>query len=126
MHSDPGLVARVRDQLAQTRGVSEKTMFGGIAFFLDGNIVVAVWHDELIARIGPDATAPALAEPHVRPFDITGRPMTGWVMVAPDGIDTEGQLGEWLDLACLFVATLPAKAVKPAKPKSPRKRRLDD
>ncbi len=121
MHSDPGLVARVRDRLARARGVTEKVMFGGIAFFLDGNIVAAVWHDSLIARVGPAAAPLSLAEPHVRPFDITGRPMAAWVMVDPDGIDTEAQLGDWLDRACRFVATLPAKPVKPAKRKTPRR-----
>ncbi len=122
MHSDPGLVARIRDRLAGTRGASEKTMFGGVAFFLDGNLLAGVWHDDLIARIGPDAAPAALAEPHVRPFDITGRPMRGWVMVEPDGIDTEAQLGDWLDGAAAFVGALPPK---PVKPKSPRKRRAD-
>lgn len=111
MHSDPGLVARVRDRLGRTRGVTEKVMFGGVAFFLDGNIVAGVWHDDLIARLGPDAAA-ALDEPHVRPFDVTGRPMTNWVMVSPDGIDTERQLADWLDRALEFVATLPAKSPK--------------
>ncbi len=112
MHSDPGLVIRVRDRLAGTRGVTEKVMFGGVAFFLGGNIVAGVWHDDLIARLGPDAAAAALAEPHVRPFDVTGRPMANWVMVAPDGIDTERQLADWLDRAVAFVSTLPAKEPK--------------
>jgi TfoX/Sxy family transcriptional regulator of competence genes len=115
MHSDPGLVARVRDRLARTRGVTEKVMFGGVAFFLDGNIVAGVWHDDLIARLGPDAAAAALEEPHVRPFDVTGRPMRNWVMVGPDGIDTERQLTDWLDRALDFVATLPAKEPKRRK-----------
>jgi len=116
MHSDPALVARIRDRLARTRGVTEKVMFGGVAFFLDGNIVAGVWHDDLIARLGPAAEA-ALAEPHVRRFDVTGRPMNNWVMVEPDGIDTERQLADWLDRALEFVATLPAKESKPRKPR---------
>ena len=111
MHSDPGLVARVRDRLGRTRGITEKVMFGGVAFFLDGNIVAGVWHDDLIARLGVGA-ADALGEPNVRPFDVTGRPMTNWVMVSPDGIDTERQLADWLDRALDFVATLPAKPPK--------------
>jgi TfoX/Sxy family transcriptional regulator of competence genes len=114
MHSDPGLVARVRDRIGRTRGVYEKVMFGGVAFFLDGNIVAAVWHDDLIARLGPAATV-ALDEPHVRPFDVTGRPMTNWVMLAPDGIDTERQLADWLDRALAFVGTLPMKPPKPRR-----------
>ncbi|QDU22294.1 TfoX/Sxy family protein [Urbifossiella limnaea] len=114
MHSDPGLVARVRDHIGRTRGVSEKVMFGGVAFFLDGNIVAGVWHEDLIARLGP-AAADALDEPHVRPFDITGRPMTNWVMVDPDGIDTQRQLADWLGRALAFVGTLPAKPLKPRR-----------
>ncbi|MFO0799268.1 MAG: TfoX/Sxy family protein [Gemmataceae bacterium] len=114
MHSAPGLVARVRDHIGRTRGVSEKVMFGGVCFFLDGNIVAGVWHDDLIARLGPDAAA-ALDEPDVRPFDVTGRPMTNWVMVGPDGIDTERQLADWLGRALDFVRTLPSKPPKPRR-----------
>jgi TfoX/Sxy family transcriptional regulator of competence genes len=108
MHSDLGLVARIRDRLGRTRGITEKVMFGGVVFFLDGNIVAGVWHDDLIARLGPGAAA-ALEEPHVRPFDVTGRPMSKWVMVEPDGIDTERQLDDWLDRTLAFAATLPRK-----------------
>lgn len=74
-------------------------------------------HDELIARVGPEATAPALAGPHVRPFDITGRAMSGWVVVESDGIDTEQQLGDWLGLAAAFVGTLrPSRRSHPRNP----------
>lgn len=118
MPSDPALVARVRDRLARTRGVTEKVMFGGAAFFLDGNLLVGVWDDALIARVGPAAAPAALAEPHVRPFDVTGRPMKAWVMIDPDGLDTERQLGDWLDRATAFVGGLPAKPVE-----LPRRRR---
>jgi TfoX/Sxy family transcriptional regulator of competence genes len=120
MHSDPGLVGRIRDRLAGTPGVTEKVMFGGVAFFVGGNVAAGVWHDDLIVRVGPEAGAAALAEPHVRPFDITGRPMAAWVMVEPDGIDSERQLADWLDRAVAFAGSLPVKPVKPTKSKRRR------
>lgn len=84
-------------------------MFGGVCFLLNGNMLVAVWQDSLIARVGKDAYEPALQEDHVKEFDITGRPMKGWVIVEPDGIDGDPQLTHWIDQATLFVRTLPAK-----------------
>ena len=84
-------------------------MFGGVAFLLHGNMLVGVWNDSLIVRLGPDEGERALSEPHVRHFDVTGRPMKGWVMVEPDGIDSDAQLRDWLERAGNFVRTLPAK-----------------
>jgi TfoX/Sxy family transcriptional regulator of competence genes len=103
------LAARIRQALAGTRGIEEKKMFGGVGFLLDGNMLVGVWKDSLIARLGPDAGKEALAEEHVRPFDITGKPMKGWAMVEPDGIESDGQLTAWIERATAFVKTLPAK-----------------
>jgi hypothetical protein len=103
------LAARIRDGLAARSGVVEKRMFGGVAFLLRGNMLVGAWNDSLIARLGPDEGAKALAEPHVGPFDVTGRPMKGWVMVEPDGIDSDSQLRDWIERAVEFVRTLPAK-----------------
>ena len=84
-------------------------MFGGICFLLNGNLLVGVWKDSLIARIGKDTYETALQEMHVNEFDITGRPMKGWVMVEPDGIDSDHQLTHWVDQATQFVRTLPFK-----------------
>ena len=103
------LADRVRHLLARERGVVEKRLFGGIGFLLNGNLLVAVWHDSLIVRLGPAAAAAALAEPHVGPFDVTGRAMTGWVMVAPDGLGEDAELTDWIGRATEFVRTLPAK-----------------
>ena len=103
------LAARVRQVLARRRDVSEKKMFGGVAFLLSGNMLVGVWQDSLIVRLGPEAGEQALDEPHVRPFDVTGRPMKGWVMVDPDGIDSDRQLADWVERALVFVVTLPLK-----------------
>jgi hypothetical protein len=103
------LVARIRDVLAERRGVVDKKMFGGVGFLLNGNMLVGVWEYSLIARLGPEPAAAALREPHVRPFDVTGRPMKGWVIVDPDGIDTDAELRGWIERALEFVATLPPK-----------------
>lgn len=103
------LAARIRQSLAQRRGVTEKRMFGGVAFLLHGHMLVGVWQDSLIARLGPEAGDSALRQPFVRPFDVTGRPMKGWVMIDPDGMDTDAELNAWIDQVLEFVATLPAK-----------------
>jgi hypothetical protein len=102
------LADRIRQALSRRRGISEKKMFGGVGFLLGGNLLVGVWHSSLIARIGPAEYEPALNEPHVREFDITGRPMRGWVLVEPDGIDDD-DLKSWIDRSLAFVATLPEK-----------------
>jgi hypothetical protein len=70
---------------------------------------LGVWHDALIARIGPAAYESALAQPHVRPFDITGRPMKGWVLVEAEGIERDSDLRRWAERAVQFVGQLPAK-----------------
>jgi hypothetical protein len=110
MPFDESLAARVRPLLGSRRGFSEKKMFGGVGFLLNGNMCVAVWKEFLIVRTGPDAYEAALAEPAVREFDITGRSMTGWVMVEPDGLESDRQLSEWVQRAVDFVEGLPKKA----------------
>jgi hypothetical protein len=109
MAFDEDLAARIRDQLASRKGIEERRMFGGAAFLLDGNLLVGVWKDSLIARLGEEPGDEALLEPHVRPFDITGRPMRGWVLVGPEGVEDDDQLAGWIDRAARFVRTLPAK-----------------
>jgi hypothetical protein len=103
------LAARIRQQLADRRGIVEKRMFGGVAFLLHGNMLVGVWQDSLIARLGPTAGEQALRQLYVRPFDVTGRPMKGWVMIEPDGMDLDAELYDWLRQALAFVETLPEK-----------------
>ena len=106
--SEP-LAERIRTALARRRNVAEKKMFGCICFFINGNALVGVWRDRLIARLGPDEGEAALREPHVRAFDITGRPMRNWVAVGPDGVEDDDQLKGWIERALKFVKTLPAK-----------------
>jgi TfoX/Sxy family transcriptional regulator of competence genes len=103
------LARRIRGQLASRRGIVEKKMFGGMGFLLNGNLLVGVWADSLVGRLGPDEGDKALAEPYVKAFDVTGKPMKGWVLVEPDGIDDDHQLRRWLERAIEFVETLPRK-----------------
>ena len=84
-------------------------MFGGVGFLLHGNILVGVWKDSLIARLGPDNHDDALMEPHAQEFDITGKPMQGWVLVEPEGVEGDDQLAGWIQRAVKFVGALPAK-----------------
>jgi hypothetical protein len=89
------LAERARHLLARRKNVEEKKMFGGVGFLLNGNMLVGVWKDSLIVRLGPDGGDEALKEPHVKEFDITGRPMKGWVMVGPQGVEDDDQLMGW-------------------------------
>jgi TfoX/Sxy family transcriptional regulator of competence genes len=103
------LAKRIRHLLAGRAGIVEKAMFGGVAFLLNGNMLVGVWQNSLIVRLGPEQGPAALEDEHVREFDVTGRPMKGWIMVEPDGIESDSQLADWIRRATGFVATLPAK-----------------
>ena len=108
MAFDAELAQRIRDRMTAVAGVSEKKMFGGLAFLTSGNMTVGVNGDDLVVRIDPEAMDDALAEPDVRPFDMTGRPMRGWIMVASDGL-SDDDLERWIDQARSYVATLPPK-----------------
>ena len=109
MAFDESLVGGIRDALAHKRNIEEKKMFGGVGFLLNGNMLVGVWKDSLIVRVGPDAYEEALLEPHVKEFDITGRPMKGWVLVEPTGVEDDNQLKVWIQHAMNFVGMLPGK-----------------
>ena len=103
------LAERIRDSLAGKKNIHEKKMFGGVGFLLNGNMLVGVWQTSLIVRVGPDAYQAALGKPHVKEFDITGRPMKGWVLVEPEGVENDDQLKAWIEWAWKFVSGLPGK-----------------
>jgi hypothetical protein len=109
MAFDETLAARIRMALARKKGIEEKKMFGGICFMLNGNMLVGDWKASLIVRLGDEQGEEALLEPHVKPFDITGKAMKGWVMVTPEGVKDEDQLKGWIGRATKFVSRLPAK-----------------
>ena len=103
------LATRIRDALARKKNIEEKKMFGGIGFLLNGNMLVGVWKDSFIVRLGPDQGEDALLEPHVKVFDITGKAMKGWAMVEPEGVENDDQLKDWIQRAKKFVGKLPGK-----------------
>jgi TfoX/Sxy family transcriptional regulator of competence genes len=109
MAFDENLTERIRLALAHKKNIDEKRMFEGIGFLLNGNMLVGVWKNSLIARLGPEESDKALMEPHVKEFDITGRPMKGWVLVEPEGVKDDDQLNDWIERAIKFVETLPGK-----------------
>ena len=108
MAYDGKLADRIRDAVEVRSGVTERKMFGGLAFMLDGHMFCGVVGDELMLRLGQESAATALDRPHVRPMDFTGRPMTGMVFVGADGLRGSA-LGRWVDAAAGFAATLPPK-----------------
>lgn len=118
MAYDTDLAARLRDLLAGPLPIAEKEMFGGLAFMMDGHMFVGIIGDQLMVRVGPDQHAAALAQPHVRPMDFSGRPMRGYVYVAADGLIEDAALRSWCELALQFVGTLPPKAAAKRSAKS--------
>ena len=106
---DETLAGRIRRRLARRKNVEERKMFGGIGFLLHGNLLVGVWKESLVVRLGEDEGEEALREPHVKEFDITGRPMRTWVLVEPAGVEDDDQLAGWIRRAVKFVGALPAK-----------------
>ena len=109
MAFDEALAARVRAVLSNTQGLQEKRMFGGLAFLLNGNMCCGVHGRELIVRLDPERTKEALQEQDVRVFDLTGRPMQGWVLVAPGGVETDDDLRSWTAMGVAFAGSLPTK-----------------
>jgi hypothetical protein len=109
MAYDEGLAERVRALLGDDPDIAEKRMFGGLAFLLHGNMAVGVTGEDLMVRVGPDATDAALARPGARLFDMTGRPMRGWVVVAGPAVTEDDTLAEWVAWGRAFAAGLPAK-----------------
>ena len=109
MAFDEGLVQRLREHFDERPDVVEKKMFGGVAFMVRGNMCVGVNKGDLMVRVGKENHAEAVEEPHARTMDFTGRPMTGFVMVSPEGYESDVDLGEWVARGMNFVLTLPPK-----------------
>ena len=99
----------IRARIGDRPGLAEKQMFGGIAFMLHGNMAVGVSGDELIVRVGSEAHDEAVALPGTRVFDMSGRPMRGWVLVSHDGIATDAQLDAWIARGVGYAESLPPK-----------------
>src|SRR5690242_5929015 len=96
MSYDEGLAQRIREALEERRGVAEKKMFGGIAFLLNGSMFCGIVKEDLMVRVGPARYAEALEQAHARPMDFTGKPMAGYVFVAPEGVESDEALSKWV------------------------------
>ena len=109
MAFDEGLAQRVREYFQEHTIAEEKRMFGGLGFLLSGNMCLGVMGEEIVVRVGPPNYAAALSLPFARPFDFTGRPMKGWVLVAPDGLAEDEDLHAWIQRGEQFASALPPK-----------------
>ena len=109
MAYDEGLATRVRDAIGDRPGLAEKQMFGGLAFPVQGNMACGVRGEDLIVRLAADAVASVQDEPGVRPFDLTSRPMKGWLLVGADGHAEDDDLRRWVDRGVAYAAALPPK-----------------
>jgi len=113
MAFDEKLADRVRRQVGKRGGLSEKKMFGGLAFLVHGNMSCGIHGSELIVRIDPETTESALSEPGTRIFDMTGRPMKGWLLVGAAGLKDETALAKWVRRGLDYAASLPKKVPRP-------------
>lgn len=109
MAYDEGVAQRTENVLGQLPGLVAKKMFGGVGYLVQGNMACGVHKDMLIVRVGPEAYEEALEKPYTRQFDMTGRPMRGWVMVESGGFDSDEDLGYWVDRGVEFALSLPPK-----------------
>lgn len=117
MAYDETLAARVRDALADV-DVVEKRMFGGLAFMIGGRMALGIVGDELMVKLGEQAASAALAEPHVREMDFTGRPMRSMIFVAADGLRDDAALARWVEAARSWAAIAPPPARRTSRRRS--------
>jgi TfoX N-terminal domain len=110
MAYDEDLANGIRELVAQESGVSEQRMFGGLAFLVGGHLAVAAsGQGGLMVRVHPDEAEPLLAREHVRPFEMRGREVAGWLRVGAAGVRTPGQLAPWVRRGVAYARSLPAK-----------------
>jgi TfoX/Sxy family transcriptional regulator of competence genes len=108
---DEDLANRIRELVSNERGLTEKRMFGGLAFLINGNMSVsASGQGGLLLRVDPADTDKLLRRPHAQPFEMRGRSMTGWLRVAPEGVRTKHQLESWVAHGVRYARSLPSKS----------------
>lgn len=112
MAFDEGLAQRVREALGGRVAITERRMFGGLAFLVHGKMFVGISGSKLMARVGPARYRDALAQPHVREMDFTGKPMNGYVYVEPLGLERDEDLAAWVLWCVNYVESLPGKRGK--------------
>jgi hypothetical protein len=107
---DEDFADRVRDALSMREALTERKMFGGIGFMLGGNMACGVTStSELMVRVAPDDHAAALEEEHVREFEMSGKKMGGWLIVAREGVESGEDLAGWVDVGAEHAASMPSK-----------------
>ena len=106
---DEGLAERVRDLVMHRGDLTERKMFGGVAWMVAGNMACGILGDALIVRLEPEEAARALEEPHTRVFDLTGRPAKGMVVVEAEAIAEPADLAGWVEAGVGFASSLPSK-----------------
>lgn len=109
MAEEHPLIQRIRSIIREYPGYSEKRMFGGICFMIHGNMCVGNWKGSLVVRLDKKDHEQTQSEPHTSLFDITGKVMKGWALIAPQGIDSKSNLKSWIDRSFQYVSTLPHK-----------------
>jgi TfoX/Sxy family transcriptional regulator of competence genes len=110
MAYDEDLANRIRELMAGEAGVTEKKMFGGLAFLVGGNMAVAAsGQGGLLVRCDPEATDELVAKPHARRFEMRGREMDGWLRVDDEGVTTKRRLEQWVQTGVAYARALPAK-----------------
>ncbi len=109
MAYDQSLATRIRSRIGTHPALTEREMFGGIAFMIGGNMAVGVHGDDLMVRVGKAGHDAAVARPGARIMDFTARPMVGWITVTAEGIVADADLDAWVDMGVTFAASLPAK-----------------
>lgn len=107
--ADELLVSRIRPLLKRRKGCSERKMFGGVCFMINGNMCVGSWKGSLVVRLAREEHEQTQSERFVRPMDITGKVMKGWALVDPEGIEADDDLKSWLNRAVKYAASLPPK-----------------
>jgi TfoX/Sxy family transcriptional regulator of competence genes len=109
MAYDEALAARVRARIGDHPALTEREMFGGIAFMIGGNMAVGVHGTDLMVRVGKAGHDAAVARPGARIMDFTAHPMVGWITVTPEGFTQDAHLDAWVDLGVTYAGSLPAK-----------------
>jgi TfoX/Sxy family transcriptional regulator of competence genes len=121
MAYDMGLADRIRVVFGRLGSVSERQMFGGLCFLVNGNMCCGIVKSDLMLRLTPEMTAAALSEPHTRPMDFTGKAMKSMIYVDAVGIDSDASLERWVRSADQIARALPAKVAKQTTPLNARK-----
>ena len=107
---DEKVALRIRNVMAKQKGSDERKMFGGLSFFVNGKMCIGILKNDLVVRIDPKDSDKLLKMPHVRPMDFTGKPMKGFVYVAPKGYNTDKMLSFWIKNGIEFSKTLKKKS----------------